>query len=203
MSFLRALFGPSKEEIWSQIAREFGGRYEDGGFFGKDCVRVRCSDWEILLDTYTERHNKHSHTYTRIRAPFINKDGLYFRIYRSGLFTPLGKMIGLQDIEIGQPAFDEAYVIKGNNEAKLRQFFAHRPLQICLGSLAEVDLEIRDDEGWLGASFPDGVDMLYCSRRGLVTDAQELRDLFDLFSASLERLVAMDSAYEDDPGIRL
>ncbi len=203
MSFLRALFGPSKEEVWSQIAREYGGHYEDGGFFGKDCVRVQCGEWEILLDTYTRNSGKHSHTYTRIRAPFINKDGLYFQIYRSGLFSPLGKMLGIQDIEIGQPAFDEAYVIKGNNEVKLRQFFAHRPLQVCLANLADVDLEIHDDEGWLGTSFPDGVDMLYCSRRGLVTNLDELRALFNLFSAALDRLVAMDSAYEDDPGLTL
>ena len=46
-----------------------------------------------MLDTYT--HDKHTHP--RIRAPFINKDRLYFRIYRSGLLTPLGRMVDEDD----------------------------------------------------------------------------------------------------------
>ena len=46
MGFLRALFGPSKEEIWSQIARDIGGQYIDGGFWGTDALRYRHAEWE-------------------------------------------------------------------------------------------------------------------------------------------------------------
>ena len=33
MSLLRQVFGPSKEEIWSQLSHELGAVYEEGGFF--------------------------------------------------------------------------------------------------------------------------------------------------------------------------
>lgn len=31
MGLLRSTFGPSKREIWSQIAREIGAEYREGG----------------------------------------------------------------------------------------------------------------------------------------------------------------------------
>jgi hypothetical protein len=30
---LRQLFGPSKDEIWSQLSQEIGADYQKGGFF--------------------------------------------------------------------------------------------------------------------------------------------------------------------------
>ena len=75
MSILRELFGPSKGEIWSQLSQEIGASYDEGGFFGKDVVRLTYRQWEITLDTYTVSTGKSSSTYTRIRAPSLNPDG--------------------------------------------------------------------------------------------------------------------------------
>ena len=32
-----------------------------------------------------------------MRAPFVNKDGFQFEIYREGLFSAMGKALGMQD----------------------------------------------------------------------------------------------------------
>jgi hypothetical protein len=53
MGILRSIFGPSKEEIWSQMARDIGGEFIDGGFWGKDVLVYKHGEWQILLDTYT------------------------------------------------------------------------------------------------------------------------------------------------------
>ena len=45
---LRRAFTPSKEPIWTQIAEEMGGSYNKGGFWGRDVLRIRHGDWEIL-----------------------------------------------------------------------------------------------------------------------------------------------------------
>ncbi len=34
----RSFFGPSKDEIWSQIATDIDGEYIDGGFWKKDVL---------------------------------------------------------------------------------------------------------------------------------------------------------------------
>ena len=51
MGILNAIFGPSKEDIWRQLARDMGGRYTDGGFLGKDILRYRTDNWEIKFKT--------------------------------------------------------------------------------------------------------------------------------------------------------
>ena len=62
---------------------------------------------------------------------------------------------------------------------------------------------MKDDEGWFGACFPQGMDELYFQRLGVMRNLDELRALFDLFSYSLHRLCHLGSAYENDPGVAL
>ncbi len=207
MGILRSFFGPSKDEIWSQIARDVGGAYVDGGFWGKDVLVYRHGEWEILLDTYTVTTStgktSSSTTYTRMRAPFVNKDGLYFKIYREGVFSSIGKFFGMQDIQIGDPFFDDQFVIKGNNPETIRLLLADAGIKELIQQQPSVHLEIRDDEGWFGASFPEGVDELYFQCVGVIKETELLKSLFELFSVTLMRLVQIDSAYEDDPNVRL
>ena len=138
MSFLRSVFGPSKDEIWSQIAADIGGDFIDGGFWGRDALVYEHGEWTIVLDTYTVSTGKSSTTFTRMRAPFVNRDGRYFKIYREGFFSGMGRFFGMQDVEIG-----------------------------------------------------------------ILKETALLRGLFDLFTHTLSRLVRIDSAYADDPNVRL
>ena len=55
-----------------------------------------------------------------MRAPYVNPEGFRFTIYRKGFFSDLGKLLGMQDIEVGDPEFDEAFIIKGNDEDRVR-----------------------------------------------------------------------------------
>lgn len=203
MGFLRSVFGPSQNEIWSQIATDIGGEYIDQGFWKTNELRYRHAEWELLLDTFTVSTGKSSTTYTRMRAPFVNKDGLYFKVYRESIFSGAGRFFGMQDLQIGNPFFDDAFVIKGNNEAKVRLLLADPNLQELIDQQSQISFEIRDDEGWFGATFPEGVDELYFQRVGVMKDVAELKALFQLFCLALHRLVRIDSAYEDDPNVQL
>ena len=200
---LFSFFGPSKAEIWSQMAAEIGAEYRAGGWLKGDGVIFRHGEWSLVLDTYTVRSKNSSTTYTRLRAPFVNKDGLYFKIYREGVFSSVGKFFGMQDLEIGDPYFDEQFVIKGNDHQQLVRLLADDELKELIREQSRITLEIRDDEGWFGADFADGVDELYFCRVGVMRDVEELKALFELFCCVLNRLVRIDSAYEDDPQVTL
>lgn len=203
----RSIFGPSKDEIWSQIATDIGGEYIDGGFWGKDVLLYTHGEWPILLDTYTvSSYNgttTTSTTYTRMRAPFINKDGLYFKIYRERFFSSIGKFFGMQDIEIGDPFFDDEFVIKGNNPEKIKMLLADVKIKNLCQKQPRIHFMIKDDEGWFGTDFPEGVDELSFQCVGVIKETVLLNALFELFSVTLERLVQIDSAYENDPQVRL
>jgi hypothetical protein len=207
MGFLRQLFGPSKEEIWRQLASEIGAQYVDGGFWKGDKVQAQHGQWTITLDTYTVSHSdgktSSSTTYTRIRAPYVNKDGFRFTIYRQGFFSDLGKMLGMQDVEVGYSEFDEAFIIKGNDEQKLRALFANSKIRQLLEMQSAVHLTVKEDEGWFSTKFPEGVDELYFSVMGVIKDIERLKSLYFLFAEILNHLCHIGSAYEDDPHLEL
>ena len=203
MGFLRSVFGPSKDEIWGQLASDIGGEYEDGGFLGRDVLRYHFGEWEITLDTYTQSTGKSSTTYTRMRAPFANKDGLYFKIYNQGFFASIGKALGMQDIETGDTYFDEHFVIKGNSPENIKLLLGDPNLKELIQHQPAICFEVKGDEGWFGSRFPDGVDELHFQCYGILRDEALLKNLFEMFSIALQRLVQIDSAYEIDPNVKL
>lgn len=204
MGFLTGVFGPGREEVWKQLCAEIGADFVDGGFWKGDKVQAHVKSWTITLDTYTVSSG-HSHvTYTRMRAPFVSNDGLRFRIYRKGFFSGLGKALGMQDIEVGQSLhFDDDFIIKGNDEAKIRALFANPEICRLIQEQPQVRLELKDDEGFFRHHFPEGVDELHFQVVGVIKDVQRLKQLFDLFAEVLEELYRMGSASEQDPGVAL
>lgn len=203
MSLLRSLFGASTEEVWRELAAQVGGDLVDGGFWKSDKVVARVKEWTITLDLYTVSTGKSHVTYTRLRAPYVNSDGFRFTIYRKSIFSGLGKMLGMQDLEMGDPAFDEAFILQGNNPEKVRALFGHEPLRQLISAQPRFSMTVRDDEGWFAAQFPEGVDELCFQVPEVIRDVQRLRDLFTIFGLTLHLLCHLGSAYEDDPRLQL
>ncbi len=203
MGILREMFGPSKDEIWRQLCNEIGADFVEGGFWRGNKVQARVKQWTVTLDIYTVSSGHSHQNFTRLRAPYVNADGFRFLVYRAGFFTDLGKMFGMQDVEIGSPEFDREFVIKGSDEARLRQFFSYERIRSLLQAQPEVRFEVVDDEGWFGADFPEGVDELRVQVQGIVKDLGRLKQLFELFSVALDQLCMMGSAYLSEPGVTL
>lgn len=199
-----ALFSSPKEEAWKQLCAEMRADFIDGGFWKGDKVELRVDDaWRITLDVFSVQRGKRRQKYTRLRVPFVSLDDFRFLVYRKGLFTDLGKMMGIQDVEIGDPAFDEAFVIQGNNEAKLKALFASSYIQDLLHYQPEVRFEVRDNLGRFWETLPESVDVLYFQVEGVVTDLNQLKGLFYLFMGTLRELYEMGTVSKMDTGVKL
>jgi hypothetical protein len=203
MGILREIFGPSKDEIWSQLSQEIGADYQPGGFFKQSKVTLSHRQWQVTLDTYTVSTGKSSVTYTRIRAPFVNPDGFRFNIYRKGIFTGIAKLLGTQDIEIGDAYFDDEFVIQASSEDLVYRLLSSIKIRQAIQNQPDIHFEVKDDEGWFQKTFPEGVDELYFQTIGVITDKERLKGLFDLFTMVLDQLCRMGSGYEKDPGVTL
>jgi hypothetical protein len=199
----RSFFGPSKEAIWRQLAGEVGGQYVEGSFLKGDKVIATHGGWTFTLDVYVVSAGNTVIPFTRMRAPYVNPDGFRFEIHRRGFFTGLGKLLGMRDVEIGVPQFDEDFVIKGTDEAKLRVFFGDADVRRLIEAQPDIHLSVKDDEGWFGTEFPEGVDELYFSVAGIVTDVERLKLVYELFAATLDHLCRIGSAYATPPGVQV
>ena len=201
---LRKLFGPSRDEVWNLLAGQIGGQFKPGeGWTGRSRVDAQVGQWVVTLDTFVVSTGKSTVTFTRMRAPYVNRDGFRFTITRAGLFSEGARLLGFQDVEIGDAAFDEAFVVKTNDEPRARTFLADADLREKLALQPTLTLSVLDDEGWFGTKFPEGVDELKFHTVGTIKDLVRLEQLFDLFAATLHRLCHIGSAYEDDPKIKL
>lgn len=202
MSNLKPHFHASQEAIWGQISRELGGSYTDNLF--KKKIELKHGEWMLTLDSYTvAAMSGVTVSYTRLRAPYVNRDGFRFKIYPESLFSQIGKALGMQDVRVGVPDFDEKFIIKGNDETQVKQLFNNPKIRELIHAQPDIHLEVKPDEGWFGLSFPEGVDELYFETAGIVRDPERLKQLFDLFAEVLNHLCQIGSAYENDPGLTL
>lgn len=203
MGLLRQVFGPSKEEIWSQLSQELGADYQEGSFFKEGKVVLSHREWEITLDTYTVHTGKSTIIYTRMRAPYVNRDGAWFNIYRKSVFSWIGKLFGVKDIEIGDSFFDEEFIIQGEPEALVSRLLSNVEVRQLIQAQPDIHFQVKDDDGWFKSKFPEGVDELYFEVVGVIKDRERLKSLFDLFALVLDELCRFGSAYETDPNVIL
>lgn len=202
MGFFGGVFGPSREEVWKELCARIGADFVKGGFWKGDKVQAQFKNWTITLDTYTVSTGHTHQTFTRMRAPFVSRDELRFRIYRKTAFSDMGKMLGMQDIEVGHSAqFDEDFIIQGNDESKIRALFANPEIRRLIDEQPQIRLELRDDEGFFRKQYPEGVDVLYFQVPGVIKDVGRLKQLFDLFAEVLDELQRIGSAAGERPGV--
>lgn len=202
------LFGPSQNEVWSQISRDIGGEYIESGFWQKGELRYRHGGWEILLDTYTESHSSgdgttSQSTYTRMRSPYISQGNFSFKLYREGIFSGIGKFFGGQDIEIGDAFFDREFIIKSNRPETVTRLLSHPELRSLIHQQPNIYLEIKDSDGFWNNQLPADTRELYFRCGGVVKETRLLKALFDLFCKALDQLVEVGAAAAESPGVKL
>ena len=203
MGVLHRVFGPSRKTIWTQLSTEIGAQYKDGGFWKGDKVQATHGAWTVTLDTYAVSTGKVTVVYTRMRAPYVNPSGFRFKVYRTGVLSPVGKWFGMQDIEVHDEPFDREFIIKGTDENRVRELFANPKVRELVALQKDIQFEVKDDEGWFGPSFPEGVDELSFVVVGVIKDVDRLKLLYELFAETLEQLCRIGAAYEQAPDVAL
>jgi hypothetical protein len=204
MSFFNGIFGPSRDEVWKELSQQIGADFIDGGFWRGDKVQAHVKSWTVTLDTYTVSTGKSHHTFTRIRAPFCTRGDFRFKIYRRGIFSAVGKFLGMMDIEVGHSVkFDEDFIIQSNDDSKVKAVLADPEIRRLLEAQPTVQLELKDGEGGLFGRFPEEVDELAFHIHGVLKDVGRLKLLFDLFAVVLDRLAELGLATEEAPSVAL
>ncbi|WP_066716197.1 hypothetical protein [Clostridium sp. Marseille-P299] len=197
------LFGPSQNEVWSQLSEEINGKFVKGSFFKGSRVELSHHPWTIYLDTYSVSTGKTTVIYTRMRAPFILSDNLYFKVYKKGIFSEMGKFFGMQDIEIGIQDFDEDYIIKGNKEDIIKKLFSNSRIRNLIKIQPRISLEIKEGEGIFGSGFKQNEGELYFQADRVITDIDLLKNLFELFGEMLGELNRLGCIGSEAPMVRL
>jgi hypothetical protein len=198
------IFGKSIKEAWRQISEELNADYNKGSFFIGPRIEYTHNNWTIYLDTYTVSTGKSSTTYTRMRVPFINLRKFKFKIYRKGVFSNIGKALGMQDIEIGfDDWFDKDFIIKGNDEVLLVKLLQNHQIRNLIDRQPDIVLEIKDDEGMFGPKFKENESLLSFLTIGVIKDIDRIKNLFELFVKVIDEFEITGITVNKTPEVKL
>jgi len=105
-------------EAYSRLATRHGGTCEPGGWMSYPTVRFMHAGVWVIVDVYSTG-GKHPTHYTQVHV-HGRQTTVRCEVYPEGMWSRLGKLVGIWDIEIGSPDFDDRYIITGDDPVALR-----------------------------------------------------------------------------------
>ena len=107
------------------VAAATGGSFDPGShtFIGHryPVVTLERDGAQVVLDLYTVNHGKSQSSYTRVRATYALGEGPKLHVRLERMLHGIGKAFGMQDLAIGDPEFDRAYMVAGPGAAAVRR----------------------------------------------------------------------------------
>ena len=190
-------------EAWLQFCMENSAEFIGGGLRKSDRVELKFRQWVIVLDTYVINSDIATTTYTRMRTLIANPREFRFRVCRQDLFNRLSMLFGMQDINIGDPKFDAEFIVQTSSIPQMTRLLSQPRIKQLFYVQPQIDIQIRDDEGFWGPAFPEYADELYFFTEGTIGDVERLKNLFGLYQEILMHLSEAGVIDSRDPGATL
>lgn len=105
-------------ETWRRVAHQLGLQAEVGRGLSRPIISGNLNGLPVRIDTYTHRSGNSSTTYTRYVVGY-KPLGFNFRLKREGGLSFIGKLFGIEDVQVGDPVFDGAVKIKTSDRSRL------------------------------------------------------------------------------------
>lgn len=157
------------KKAWSSLAGRHDMQFFDGGWFGEFGLSGTYRGVDVEVKTETRGSGKNKKTYTVYQASLPGGVPFGLIVYDEGFFSQVGKLFGGQDIEIGHPEVDDAFIIKSDHPAEVHRFFDDRRVRQAFLRLAASGQDIHVEHG-----------QVEIDERGLETSIDDLRRNLDL-----------------------
>ena len=187
----------SNSTILKQFAEEMNGKFIERSYHNSAKATLKHLDWNVTFDNYTEYKTAGGKTfeqiYARVVSPIKSNDNFRFEIYRKNILSSIAKIFGAQDVEIGNPEFDKKFIIKTNNEFKLKAFLRNKDLRVHIENYDKINLQISDREGIWGPKLAVKEFELSFFIEEPINDIQKLKSIYSLFIEMLKQLKEINS----------
>jgi len=199
---LTDLFESRREDVWRELARQVGGWYAEGNHWRAEKVEARVKEWTITLDLHRVGLGSNPRIYTRLRAAYADAGDFRFQVHRAGVFSWLGKWLGVQDVVVGHEPFDSDFVIQANDERRVRELLGNARIRELIERQPRLYFGAQPGPAWGEPALPAGVSELRFHVEHAIVELDRLRGLYDLFAETLDELCRQRSARSQNPGAR-
>jgi hypothetical protein len=129
-------------EAWKAAAERFHLQFELGDNLDGQKIWGEVKGHAVRIHTIKQGNS----SMMRLRVDYLQPIGIGLRITSEGFFSGFSKMLGEQDIEVGSEPFDQMALIKGSDEAWVRQFLNKERRRDISQALREIpNISIEDD----------------------------------------------------------
>ena len=186
----------SNSELLRKFSREMNGNFIERSYWESAKVEILYHNRPIIFDNYTEfrtsgGQNFQQH-YTRVLSPILSNSNFRFEIYPQTLLNSISEIFGAQDVIIDDKEFDRRFIIKSNDELKVKAFLKDDSLKHQIISFKDINLQISDQKGIWGDKLPDEEFELSFFIKGLVDNIELLKQIHKSFCGALNSLEEMD-----------
>ena len=110
-----------RETLQRQAAKR-GGYVEEKFYHFFPRLVIPYVDKKVIV--YSTPGGKNSPPYTHLKFKFSSSKNIRLTVYKEGLFSKFGKSLGMQDLIVDDPTFDESFIIQGKDEMQVRQLLS-------------------------------------------------------------------------------
>jgi hypothetical protein len=160
-------------DTYDRLARRFGGRAQPAVWFDAPCATFAVDGVLVRVDIFNTGAQQSRH-FTQVHFEWPDQY-LRFEVFPDGIWPRIGRLIGMEDIEIGSPEFDRDYVIRSNDIPAVKGFLSgpvQHQINLLRGLLGNGDIFVSLNAG-----------RLLVKKRGLI---REFSPLLSLVQMSLE-----------------
>ncbi|MEA3323691.1 MAG: hypothetical protein U9Q37_00920 [Euryarchaeota archaeon] len=187
--FSGTFFKPKEDDPWKQFSREIDAEYRSW-WNGTEVVANVKNRAITFHSIYNVGDDDFLSNRDIVSASYLSKDGFQFNIYRKGVFSKIGELLGMRmNMDVGYLEFERDFIIKSNNEFKVRALLANPIIrQLIIQSLTTTGgFSLNRDELKLVSKIGSGV--------------AQLRSFYKLFEETLNHLSDTGSTCETElPG---
>ncbi|MCP4964042.1 MAG: tetratricopeptide repeat protein [bacterium] len=162
-------------QTWRRIASELGLEISVKSSMARPAMRGTFNGLPVTIDTYTQRSGNSNTTYTRYRVNYPPL-GLGLKMRREGGLSFIGKLFGIEDAQVGDPVFDEAFKISTSDQPRLSAFLTPSVRSSLLRLMASYPSAVITDNSIqvVKARFEGNGDVLASTTQRIVATAQQM-----------------------------
>src|SRR5690349_16124654 len=143
------------EESWEEFCARVDAAV--AGYLRGAPARVSYKNWCVTLDTNVVPAGAAAAVVTRMRAPYTSRGAFRFKLQRRDFLDALARRLRVHTSETGQTEFDREFVVRSEDDARVRSLFEDPAIRGLIRSQPSINLEARGGDGPFGATLPEGV----------------------------------------------
>lgn len=187
METIRTFTASSEPALWAQVAADLARQPDLFDYRADLCQPPYCVRLELDIDLGGGFEG--GYELTTLRAVVPGRPALRFALHEQDWVHEIGKLLGLQDVELGFAELDRTFIITTNDASALRQLLADPAVHQTLLRYPAARLTLAPD-----AEAADAPLLLTLRLEQAVVEPEQLRGLYQLLLRLLQQLAPQTSA---------